>query len=121
MKLTTLLLALLLPVVLAACGDGTRKLGATINTIEVSDTGSSTTVDETGTFNLIISGTDNTVSVSENSDIKDLTVSGDNNLITINTGSTVQTLVISGNDNTIDDLSGSITSWEDTGSGNTVQ
>jgi uncharacterized lipoprotein YehR (DUF1307 family) len=121
MKLTTLLLSLLLPIVLSACGDGARKIGATINTIDISSTGASTTVNETGTFNLIISGTDNTVSVSENNDIKALTVSGDNNLITINSGSTVQTLVISGNDNVIDDLSDSITSWEDTGSGNSVQ
>jgi len=84
--------------VLVACG------GAEFNsspTKTFSGIGTAAGVNETGDYNLIISGLNNTLTVYQNNSIRTLNISGSNNQLTINRNTSVGYFLISGNDNTV--------------------
>jgi len=105
---------------LSACGGGSH-LGAAEETIEITDNNASQTIDRSRPYELIISGSNKTITIASNNQITQLTISGSNNIVTLSSGATVDSLTFSGDDNTVTKLPGSVvTSIDDQGSGNSV-
>lgn len=65
--------------------------------LDISTISETITVNETGTVDLIISGTGNTVNVRSN--IGKLSVSGSNNLVNVAANITIESCTVSGSDN----------------------
>ena len=108
-------------VLLSACGDGKTHLGAAEETIEITDSDASQTIDRSRPYELIISGSNKTITIASNNQITQLTISGSNNIVTLSSAATVDSLTFTGDDNTVTKLSGSmVTSTSDQGSGNSV-
>jgi len=106
---------------LSACGGEESYLGAAEETIEITDSDASQTIDRSRPYELIVSGSGNTIIIASDNRITQLTISGSNNLVTVSSGTTVDSLAFTGDDNTVTKLLGSvITSVDDPGSGNSV-
>lgn len=52
-----------------------------IETVALSSIGTTTTLDESGTYDLVVSGLNNTLDFADQQSIRNLTVSGSNNML----------------------------------------
>ncbi len=91
-------------------------------TITVSDRGSTVNISTATSqiINIDITGSNNTVSVTNNIAIGKLTVTGANNLINIATGVTLDICVLDGSDNTLNKPTALILSCTIEGLGNSI-
>ncbi len=108
-------------ILLSACGEASN-LGAAEETIEITDSDASQTIDRSRPYELIISGSGKTIIVASNNSITQLTISGDNNLVTLSSGAAVDNLTFTGSDNTVTKQTGSsiTTVVDQTGGSNDV-
>ena len=108
-------------VLLSACGDGKTHLGPAEETIEITDSDATQTINRSRPYELLISGDRNTITIASDNQVTQLTISGNNNIVILSSATTVDSLTFSGSDNTITKLPGSVvTSVSDQGSGNSV-
>jgi hypothetical protein len=101
-KLFNLLLIISSIFILSACAESGDSKGATVS-FDISDSGLTTTIGfhKNGTYNLKISGSDNTITIKENKIIKELKISGSKNTVYIERNTSVSNFKVSGIENVI--------------------
>ncbi|MBK1853325.1 hypothetical protein FE845_18440 [Marinobacter sp. 1-4A] len=122
--LTSLLLSFTF---LSACGGSESSNSTTstpeteINLVKVSSTGTTSDINETGKYNLKISGTGNLLTVKEDNEINALKISGTGNTLIIEDNTTVNSFTISGTGNTVFIPIDSGISFSGSGTGNLLK
>ncbi len=111
---------------LTACGGGSggaSSAPAAYKQLSLSSTGTTVSYNEPSSFDLSITGTNNTITIQKLNTIHVLNISGSNNIITFSGSNIVTTFNISGSDNTfyVSKLLGNSVSFtNNTGAGNSI-
>jgi len=116
--------AIALCAIISACGGGGGGSNGTqapsLQTISVTSLNGSTTLNRDDTYNISVTGTGNTVSVSANNSVNEISVSGTGNTITFAAPAKVASIKLTGLNNVVSVPKGTKYTTDNTGLGNSI-